>query len=105
MIEFWYSRMKDMFYWRIKVVDTKEQFVLSLKGWKYKGVLDKWFYGISDPLGPSPYHGFRDKDGEGVGTYIPGAHIIKEEHNNQGRTMIFLADHTYYELGVRDTTR
>lgn len=85
------------------MVDKKEQFMLSLKGWTYKGVLDNWFYGIADPLGPAPYHGFVPEDNAGVGTYIPDEIIIKKEGTEH--ILLFLNDHTYYELGTRDITR
>jgi len=61
------------------MVDKVEQFVLSLKGWKYKGILHKWFYGISDPIGPTPYHGFVSEDWILKGTYIPGDMVIRKE--------------------------
>lgn len=85
------------------MIDKKKTFVLSLQGWTYKGVLDKWFYGIADPLGPAPYHGFVSTDNPGVGTYIPGGMVVKKEGTEH--ILLFLDDHTYYELGIRDTTR
>lgn len=87
------------------MIDEKKQFVLALKGWEYGGVLDRWFYGISDPCGLQNYHGFvfMNSIGVDIGTYIPGSMIIKKEGTEH--MLLFLNDRTYFELGIQDTTQ
>jgi len=80
-------------------MDDKKQFILSLQGWKYEGILDRWFYGISDPSGLENYHGFVFVDGVDLGTYIPGHMIIKKEGTKHA--LLFLNDNTYFELGIK----
>lgn len=85
------------------MINEKKQFVLALKGWEYGGVLDRWFYGISDPGGLQNYHGFVFIDGVHLGTYIPGDMIIKKEGTEH--MLLFLSDHTYFELGIQNTNQ
>lgn len=71
------------------MVDKKEQFVLSLKGWKYKGILNNVYHGPYE-LG---YNG--DLAGESLRVTIPQSAIDSVEHKD-GRTILFLIDSTYY---------
>lgn len=76
------------------MVDEKEKFILSLKGWKYKGVLNNVYHG-PNKLG---YNG--DIEGSPLRVCIPQG-IIDSVERKDGHTILFLTDHSYYVLGSR----
>lgn len=79
------------------MVDEKMKFILSLKGWKYKGVLNNVYHG-PNKLG---YNG--DIEGKPIRVTIPQGGIDSVERKN-GQTIIFLIDNTYYILGTFDNS-
>lgn len=73
------------------MIDKKEQFVLSLQGWKYEGIFDDWYC---------------DHWNDYVGTinnnrsiYLLSHREIQTRDCNQERTILFLKNNTYYVLG------
>lgn len=76
------------------MIDKVEQFVLSLKGWTYKGILNNVYHGPYK-LG---YNG--DIEGSVLRMCIPQGDIKTKEHKD-GRTILFLTDRTYYVLGTK----
>lgn len=76
------------------MIDKKEQFVLSLKGWKYKGILNNVYHGPYK-LG---YNG--DLEGKTLHVTIPQGAIDSVERKD-GHTILFLIDSSYYILGSR----
>lgn len=76
------------------MIDKKEEFILSLKGWKYGGILNNVYHGPYK-LG---YNG--DLEGEPLHVTIPQSAIDSVERKD-GYTILFLIDRSYYILGSR----
>ena len=75
--------------------NKKEEFILSLKGWKHKGTLNN-VYHSPHKLG---YNG--SIEGSVLRVCIPQGAINSVERKD-GRTIIFLTDSTYYILGTQE---
>lgn len=75
------------------MIDNKEQFILALKGWKYKGILNDIYHSQYN-LG---YNGTIKNST--IRTCIPNGIIKTKEHKENGTTILFLTDRTYYILG------
>lgn len=74
------------------MIDKKEQFILALQGWRYKGVLDDWYRGAAPG-----YCGLIRNTSLRVAI---SRHIIGTKGcTKNGSVIIFLKDYTYYILG------
>lgn len=80
------------------MINEKEQFVLALKGWKYKGILEDY-----EPHFPEAWALM----GTGITGVIPDTmtrvtiprNATDRRERIDGETVLFLTDHTYYILG------
>lgn len=72
------------------MIDKKEQFMLALQGWTYKGILDDIHYNYNK-LG---YDGAIKNST--VRIWIPNRAIETQNHKKNGTTILFLTDYTYY---------
>ena len=72
------------------MIDKKEQFILALQGWKYKGTLNDIHH--------SPYNlGYNGTvKNSTVRTCIPNGAIKTQDHKKNGTTILFLTNRTYY---------
>lgn len=78
------------------MVNTKEQFVLALQGWKYKGTLDDIYHSPGN-LG----YIFGTVKNSTIRTCIPNSVIKTQTHKKNDTTILFLTDYTYYTLGTK----
>ena len=78
------------------MIDKKEQFMLSLQGWTYKGILDNCYHSPYNDLG---YNG--TVENSTVRTCIPDSAIEAKDHRKNGTIILFLTDRTYYILGTK----
>lgn len=75
------------------MIDKKEQFVLALQGWTYKGILDDRYHGAD---GPGYCGSIRNILSH---VLVPERAIGTKGYTKNGSVIIFLKDYTYYILG------